>query len=122
MRGKPKGMKLRVDKRNISIRSIRPPSHSKRNEMGVNGWEKIKRRVHRKRAIVQFRRGVDLAPDNAIAYFDLGIVNMRSGRLEEGARGSGNFPEDRAGRRHLLRTGAQCCCSTESTTMLPQWT
>jgi eukaryotic-like serine/threonine-protein kinase len=36
-----------------------------------------------KDAIVQFEKGVKLAPDNAIAYFDLGVANMQSDNLPE---------------------------------------
>jgi len=36
-----------------------------------------------KEAIAQLQRGVDLAPDNSVAYYDLGIANMQSGRMDE---------------------------------------
>jgi serine/threonine-protein kinase len=38
---------------------------------------------HTEDAITQFQRGVDHAPDNAIAYFNLGIAKMRLDRLDE---------------------------------------
>jgi Flp pilus assembly protein TadD len=36
-----------------------------------------------KDAIAQFHRGTELAPDNAVAYYDLGFADARSDRTEE---------------------------------------
>ena len=71
-------------------------------------------------AIAQLQRAIDLAPDNAMAFFDLSIAHRQSGRLEQ-ARKDLDQALNLDPTATSMPPSVRCSCSKASSTRRQRW-